>query len=293
MSNQYRIKTSDLFPRSDDDVKEEPQSVVFIATEGTVTEYDYFRYVDKYRVFLGINKLVRIEAIKREKKNSQSNPEAILDVLNEIVELHENGIDIDRLFSDLPNGNDINRLRQCINNSESNDDNYPLLEDLQKTLKDKGLNLAYLKFISEYGERNDIFCVLLDKDKASHSKKQLLSVLENCDINGYKFYISSPCFEFWLLLHLCDVKKEYAERLIKIKDNEKISDSHTYVSKEVSKIAHHSKHISEKIFVDHYFNSIDKAIEHAFAFESDEKVLITSDVIGTNIPELFSLLFAK
>lgn len=67
-----------------------------------------------------------------------------------------------------------------------------------------------------------------------------------------------------------------------IKENKKVSDSHTFVSKEVSNKAHHGK--SRIIFKKNYMPYVDDAISRAKEFTSDEVKLI--EEIGCNIWKL-------
>ncbi len=39
------------------------------------------------------------------------------------------------------------------------------------------------------------------------SPEQYDYVLEQCNIRKYGFYITNPCFEFWLLMHFDDVNR--------------------------------------------------------------------------------------
>lgn len=67
-----------------------------------------------------------------------------------------------------------------------------------------------------------------------------------------------------------------------IKENKKVSDSHTFVSKEVSNKAHHGK--SGINFKKNYMPHVDDAISRAKKFTSDEVKLI--EEIGCNIWKL-------
>lgn len=61
--------------------------------------------------------------------------------------------------------------------------------------------------------------------------------------------LTTPCFEFWLLLHLVDVKKQYKGDMQKFRDNEKRTNKYTFTSLQVSEYAGHSKK-SVKKFLD-------------------------------------------
>ena len=91
--SQYRIRSTDLFTRIDDSLNIQPKSIIFIAVEGNETEYDYFRNIDKFRAELGIDNLIRVEVIKRANNDTKSSPESVFDLLCEMVDIHQNGLD--------------------------------------------------------------------------------------------------------------------------------------------------------------------------------------------------------
>lgn len=99
-------------------------------------------------------------------------------------------------------------------------------------------------------------------------------------------YIANPCFEFWLLMHLADINAEFGEQLEKIKENPKISEHHTFVSKAVSEKGHHGK--SGIKFATQYMPKINQAINQAKKFAVDEEDLI--DNIGCNLWKLMEEL---
>ncbi len=81
---------------------------------------------------------------------------------------------------------------------------------------------------------------------------------------------------------MSDVKNEYRDRMLELKENRKVSDKHTFVSKEVSKKAHHGK--SGINFRKNYMPYIDFAISRAKEFASTEDELV--DNIGCNVWKL-------
>ena len=133
---------------------------------------------------------------------------------------------------------------------------------------------------------NDEFAIVIDRDRQAHKEKNMQACIQHCKENSYGCYISNPCFEFWLLLHLTDVKKEYADRMNDILENKRLSENHTFVSKEVSKLAGHGK--KNLRFKENYLENINVAIQRAKAFASDEEQLIFS--IGTNVWKLIEKL---
>ena len=87
MSLSYRLGSRSLFVRTQEDTIE-PKRVVFLSTEGTKTEVQYFRYIEQYREQLGIDAIVHIEILKRFDTNSA--PENILELLEEYVQFRQN-----------------------------------------------------------------------------------------------------------------------------------------------------------------------------------------------------------
>ena len=49
MSNPFRLRSSDLFTRIDDDIKEKPLRIVFLSVEGNATEVDYFKHINSFK----------------------------------------------------------------------------------------------------------------------------------------------------------------------------------------------------------------------------------------------------
>ena len=111
---------------------------------------------------------------------------------------------------------------------------------------------------------------------------------ETCNGRKIGFYLSNPCFEFWLLLHLCDIKNQYAleqlkEWLQNADGSENVQGSHQ-IEVEVSAIAHHKKRISQGIFDSKYWPNISVAIERSKEFAIDLPDLM--DNLGTNLSDL-------
>lgn len=140
---------------------------------------------------------------------------------------------------------------------------------------------------------------MIDRDYKTHSVTQMKRIVTECEEKGYHCFITTPCFEFWLLMHLVNINEEYKGRLQEFRDNRNVSNKHTFTSREVSKRAGHAKKICEDIFVKRYLSQLDFAtcqIKKSFAADKDK--LIGNDgtedakkgELGSNLPELFDLL---
>ena len=289
MAISSRLKSS-MNIRPDEGLNLEPLRVLFLSVEGKVTEKNYFNLVYKYRNRLGINSLVVIETLNRG--DPRSDLESIYGLIDDCLRLKSDGIlpaDLYDVLNNIRNQNDIYTEEYL---TEYLSDQLPDNEarNITLALSSAGIDINYNKYLSEFKGKydDDVFAIVLDRDSDCHSRRSLIELIDRCQNNGIRFIISNPCFEFWLLLHLCDVHVEYADQLDKFLENEKLSNKHTFVSREVNNRAGHSKSISESIFLDKYLNSIDDAISRASNFEQDKIKLL--DNIGTNIPELFELL---
>lgn len=87
-----------------------------------------------------------------------------------------------------------------------------------------------------YAEGFDKICFVVDRDKESfvaHTKNnQYEYVLKKCKENGFGFYLTNPCFEFWLLLHFDDVEQLDEGQLC---DNPKVTAKRRYTEQELRK----------------------------------------------------------
>ena len=152
-----------------------------------------------------------------------------------------------------------------------------------------GIDLEYRRYLQTFDKETDYFAVVLDRDCGNHSRTLMEECHRLCEENGYGCFVTNPCFEFWLLLHLCDVKEEYPqEQLDAFRANPKISSHHTVVSREVSIRAHHGKHIGSTQFEKYYFPHIPDALAHVGQFKTSYPDLL--DYLGSNLPQLFSVL---
>ena len=285
MKNRYRL-SSNAFERDDEEDKVEPQKIFFLSVEGNDTEKEYFDGISANRRQLGINAVVDVQVLNRRRKDTNSAPQQVVELLEEYLRLRENGKE--SLIEDIPEsfiqkyGVDFIK---CFLEDESGITKRQRNEFVTDLLK-IGYDINYRKYLQKYNSDLDEFGILIDRDAQTHSELNMIECIKHCKQNNYSCYIVNPCFEFWLLLHLSDVKKEYADKLKDISENKKVSDSHTFVSKEVSLKAHHGK--SGINFKKNYLPNIDLAIERAKAFSSDEQELI--DNIGCNIWKLIEAM---
>ncbi|QNU65962.1 RloB domain-containing protein [Ruminiclostridium herbifermentans] len=283
MINRYRL-ASTTFDREKEEDKVEPQKIYFLSVEGNATEKEYFEGISANRKKLGINSKVDVEVLKRGSKDTNCAPQQVIELLEEYIRLRNLGKE--NLIQDIPNefinkyGNDF--ILKYLNNPNDipKKKKNAFVTDLMKI----GYDINYRRYLQKYDKDLDEFCILIDRDIQTHSETNMIECIQYCKdkARNYKCYIVNPCFEFWLLLHLSDVKEEYKERLDIIQKNPKVTDKHTFNSKEVSEKMHHGK--SGINFKKNYLMHIDDAIERAKQFANDEEELVTN--IGCNIWKL-------
>lgn len=282
MKNKFRLH-SEIFDRETEEEKIDPEKIYFISVEGNVTEREYFNGVSLYRNQLGIHAKVDIEVLGRNANDTNSAPEHVIELLEEYLSLREEGHE--SLIKDIPeyliNEFGIEFIQRFLNDDGqlSSTEKKRFIVELKKI----GYDIQYRKYLLKYDNAYDEFCILIDRDAESHSMQDMKECIEYCRDNNYKCYVSNPCFEFWLLLHHSDVKEEYACHMNEIKRNPKVSQRHSFVSKELASKVHHGKKGIK--FKDNYLPYIDLAIIPAKEFANDEMNLIEN--VGSNIWKLF------
>ena len=299
MGNSFRLRANTMFNRIEEEQKEEPLKIVFLSVEGNKTEKQYFQYIEKYREKLGIKREVHIHTLQRAKNDNLSAPENVLELLEEYLEIRNENDLPQRLRDVIPAEYSVEFIEEYLKGEHKEKDKKT--KEFEVLLQEAGIDLTYQYFLHEYkGNGNDdVFGIVIDRDYHSHSVSQMKGIVSQCKKKDYNCYITTPLFEFWLLMHLVDINEAYAGKMDKFVVNENVTDKHTFTSKEVSEIAKHSKTIGEKKFLEYYLPKVDFAIKQAeknFTMDVDELIgndssqLAKMGKLGTNIPELFDLL---
>lgn len=138
-----------------------------------------------------------------------------------------------------------------------------------------------------YDKRFDKICLIVDRDKESFlaipENNQYDYVLRTCRKKGFGFYVSNPCFEFWLLLHFDEVFKLDRDKLL---ENPQVTAKRRYAEHELRKLLPGYK--KEKYNVDILIKNLSLALYNAEQFCQNEELLISE--VGTNIGKLILLL---
>lgn len=280
MSIPHRLNAGNRFERPE---TQSIKRVVFLSVEGEVTERRYFEFVRESRETLGIKSVVEIHVLRRG--DSSSSPEKVVELLENYLEVRNNNdflAEVDKLelkhydkefihkYLEAPDTIDVKEKRQ-----------------FEGFLKEEQLDLTYLLFLNKFkgsdnGE-NDVFGIVIDRDAGNHSPENMARIFDECDEKGYRCFLTNPRFEFWLLLHVADVKSEYPDELEKMLDfNDETVDKHLLEK------TGGGKKIQRKIFDTYFLPNIDTAIERANGLCTSQNELL--DQLGSTLGELFELL---
>lgn len=258
MAIPRRLNSGNRFERSQNrDVKR----VVFLSVEGNVTEPQYFGYVKAFQKELGIKSVVELHVLQRQ--DTSSSPFKVLELLENYLEIRNNS----NFSSEIDKLDFKNYTKEFIQNYLDDKGSLPQKEvrKFEALLREQQLDLAYLYFLNKFkGSDNgahDVFGLVLDRDAANHSPQSLSSLFQQCDEKGYQCFMTTPRFEFWLLLHVSDVATEYADELSKMLDpSDKSVNIHLLEKTGINKKIH------QKTFEQYFLPNIDNAIERTSSF---------------------------
>ena len=228
---------------------DEPRRKYLLVYEGKDTERIYFEGVNENRDKIGIDPLIELVPIARSySEEGLSNPKAILDrIVQNLKETETSTITYETLMNwimdylkeeeivvrNRPKAryywdtlNRICREKLCASRSDTVDDIDKACTVIADALKEE-TGLEHItenssRFIENrgimYQKGFDKICFVIDRDRKSFTAEsggnQYEYVLERCRENGFGFYLTNPCFEFWLLLHLDDLSDLDEEKLL-------------------------------------------------------------------------------
>lgn len=278
MSIPHRLNAGNRFERPE---TQSIKRVVFLSVEGEVTERRYFEFVRESRETLGIKSVVEIHVLRRG--DSSSSPEKVVELLENYLEVRNNNdflAEVDKLelkhydkefihkYLEAPDTIDVKEKRQ-----------------FEGFLKEEQLDLTYLLFLNKFkgsdnGE-NDVFGIVIDRDAGNHSPENMARIFDECDEKGYRCFLTNPRFEFWLLLHVADVKSEYPDELEKM-----LNFNDETVDKHLLEKTGGGKKIQRKTFDTYFLPNIDTAIERANGLCTSRNKLL--DQLGSTLGKLLN-----
>lgn len=138
-----------------------------------------------------------------------------------------------------------------------------------------------------YDEGFDKICFIVDRDRESFlaepDNNQYEYVRKTCKKKGFGFYVSNPCFEFWLLLHFDEVFQLDKDMLL---ENPKVTTKRRYTEQELRKLL--PGYSKGKYNADLLMNRVDKAVRNAKEFCEDNEKLECE--LGSNVGVLVGKL---
>lgn len=283
----------------------------FLVYEGAETELIYFDVVNNLKNEIGINPLIElIPLVRSYSEVGWSNPKKLLDRVMENIEENKTGAIsyetllnwiMDYLYEEKVvstskvqsaniwktlawiceekihvnlNSNVVDLEDACngiitLLSEESDIDN--MVDDIPKIIKSGSIT---------YAEGFDKICFIVDRDRKSFvarpDNNQYEYVLRKCRENYFGFYLTNPCFEFWLLLHFEDVTELDKGKLL---ENPKANTKRRYTEQELRRIF--PGYAKAKYNAETLVRNIDKAIENEKLFCEDEELL--EHTVGSNV----------
>ncbi len=282
----------------------------FLVYEGSDTEQIYFDAVYNLRKNIGISPLIElIPIIRSYSEKSWSNPKKILDRLLQDIEEGKTGFIsyetmlnriMDYIYEEkiLFTGKSFktiwvmleyickNEIKKSLQDSvdDLEEECTKIISILKDELKMENVILDISDIIKSggltYTEGFDKICLIVDRDRESFisvpENDQYHYVLNKCKEKKIGFYITNPCFEFWLLLHFDEIFNLEQDKLL---HNSKVKAKRRYVEDELRKLFPKYK----KTFYDAeaLVKNIDRAIVNEKSFCEDVEKLENS--LGSNI----------
>ncbi len=198
LTSKHRLQ-SNAFVRMDDDKKIAPKRMVFLSVEGERTETDYFRHLDVYLD----NSIIRVEVLRHKRGDGYSDPQYVIELLDEYINVRQGELIPEDSAQQLIQKYSEEVIRAYLEdiNSIPTTVQKQICEDLVLI----GIDIDYRRYLQQYSSADDMFAVVIDRDCGNHSRELMEECVRKCQEKNYGIYVTNPCFEFWLLLHLCDV----------------------------------------------------------------------------------------
>lgn len=247
---------------------DEAKKRYFLVFEGASTEKIYFEALENARDDIGIDPLIELVPIIRSySEDGWSNPKKILNRIIANLEEEETGrftyeTLLNRIMDYLYDEKVITTskvqaralweileigckkiLKKCLNDNVDN-----LVEDCNKLIEYLNQESDVVNIVDDisdiiratnitYDNRFDKICLIVDRDKESFlaipGNNQYDYVLRICQEKGFGFYVSNPCFEFWLLLHFEEVFELDKDKLL---ENPQVTAKRRYTEYELRKL---------------------------------------------------------
>lgn len=269
----------------------------YIFSEGDITERKYFKKLNTSI----LSKNVEIINVLRDYVNvGESNPSNIIKLIEELLVVNSNEITVRELKNKLKNwgheyNKDINSILELIT-KKYRDNKIIKYKELRKFVFEffsgeiyLDLSKNFMKYLSwqdiTYSPLTDKICLVVDRDQESFSKEQYNNVYNFCKNNNIGYYVSNPCFEFWLFLHFREIEKEKHDIFLK---NKFISSDKRYIENKLHDLCGYTK---TKFIFSRFEPYINDAIRREKNYE--ENIIGLENKLGTNVGKLVNEMINK
>lgn len=181
-----RLQSAPLFERAEEQHQISPKRVVVLSVEGNVTEKDYFELVQKYRDSLGIQALVYIEVLSRNRADTKSAPKYVLELMEEYFNIRafDETQDLpEEMQAALGQGQfDSGFLKQYYDHPETIDE--PGKSEFEQKMRLAGIDITYRRHLRSCQGRdgNDVFGIVIDRD--AHNTSEQMSACFTSNVCG-------------------------------------------------------------------------------------------------------------
>ena len=290
-----RIETDFGKARKSETISIKPQ--YFIFSEGNVTERKYFK---KLNSSILSNNVEIINVLRDYTCAGDSNPSKIIRLISELLKTNEDEISIKELKNRLENwGHESNRDVKTIIDTISRkykDEKIIKYNEIKKIIFDYfsgeiyiDLSQNFMKYLLwqdiTYYPISDKINLIVHRDNISFTETLYKEVKKFCENNHVGYYVSNPCFEFWLYLHFREIEKEKNDVLLK---NKYVNKDKRYIENRLHQICGYTKN---NLDFQKFESKINDAIKREKNYE--ENIIGLEKRLGSNVGKLVNEIINK
>lgn len=273
-----------------------------IVSEGSETEPKYFAGLNKSIL---TDNIEVVNLLRDFSKITNSHPKHLINVAKEFFLNQEEKMKIGEFKERISNylietekPDQIESVKNKISIIHKNDDHQISFEEVPKILIEIFKYTIYSEMINEfelyiksqnitYSPYIDSVNIVVDRDRQNFKEDQYKGLINECKCNNINLYVSNPCFELWLLMHVDNFEKFSSEKLF---ENGKVN-KHTKFLEKCLKDNLKSGYKKGNIDFSKFEPCVNKAIKRSKEFETDIELL--ENTLGTNVGILVEKMIEK
>lgn len=296
-----RIQTNNFAQRPTKEMYENPK--YFLIYEGEVTEPMYFNGIIVNRNKLALNQSLSLVSVLRSLEDiHNSHPKYALkmaiDIQGQSIDNYITKENLSKSIKDFIKNEDFDNEEELIQLLNDYIENYAndyiytneisnIIIDIYKEDIFKNIATNIINYLTiqrnelDYNPSIDVINLIVDRDKGNFKDYQYDELLQNCNENNIKLYVSNPCFESWLLMHFDEFDNLDFDKLLENKRINSSKKSRKYSDKMLSDITGYDKsNLKFDIFVDKIDNAINREKRYC------EDIYELKNKIGSNVGRL-------